>query len=158
VVAEICARLDGLPLGIQLAAARIKLLSPRKILDRLRRRLRLLHSGARNAPARQKTLRDAIGWSYDLLGEEERSLFRRLSVFAGGCTLEAAEAVCDPEEDFAEEVLDILASLIQPPHRRCAFALHLPQAGGRLAHRCGTSRHRPRTDLIRSSIPKPDPT
>jgi predicted ATPase len=112
VVAEICAHLDGLLLGIQLAAARIKLLSSREILDRLRRRLRLLKGGTRDAPARQKTLRDAIDWSYDLLGEEERPLFRRLSVFAGGCTLEAAEAVCDPEEGLAEEVLDILGSLM----------------------------------------------
>jgi predicted ATPase len=112
VVAEICARLDGLLLGIQLAAARIKLLSSREILDRFRRRLRLLKGGTRDAPARQKTLRDAIDWSYDLLGEEERPLFRRLSVFAGGCTLEAAEAVCDPEEGLAEEVLDILGSLM----------------------------------------------
>jgi len=112
VVAEICARLDGLPLGIQLAAARLRLLSPRAILERLQRRLRLLKGGTQDAPARQKTLRDAIGWSYDLLGTEERLLFGRLSVFAGGCTLEAAEAVCDQGEDLTEEVLDLLASLM----------------------------------------------
>jgi predicted ATPase/DNA-binding CsgD family transcriptional regulator len=112
VVAEICARLDGLPLSIQLAAARTKLLSPRAILERLQRRLRLLKGGTRDAPARQKTLRDTIGWSYDLLGADEQLLFRRLSVFVGGCTVEAAEAVCDPQEDLAEEVLDILASLM----------------------------------------------
>jgi predicted ATPase len=112
VVAEICARLDGLPLGIQLAAARLRLLSPRAILERFRRRLRLLKGGTQDAPARQKTLRDAIGWSYDLLGAEERLLFGRLSVFAGGCTLEAAEAVCDLGEDLTEEVLDLLASLM----------------------------------------------
>jgi predicted ATPase/DNA-binding CsgD family transcriptional regulator len=112
VVAEICARLDGLPLSIQLAAARTKLLSPRAILERLQRRLRLLKGGTRDAPARQKTLRDAIGWSYGLLGADEQLIFRRLSVFAGGCTVEAAEAVCDPEEDLVEEVLDILASLM----------------------------------------------
>jgi predicted ATPase len=111
VVAEICARLDGMPLAIELAAASLKLISPRKILERLRRRLRLLKGGPRDAPVRQKTLRDAIGWSYDLLGAEERLLFGRLSVFAGGYTLEAAEAVCDPGEDFSEEVLDLLASL-----------------------------------------------
>jgi predicted ATPase len=111
VVAEICVRLDGLPLGIQLAAARLKLISPRAILERLRRRLRLLKGGPQDAPARQKTLRDAIGWSYELLGEE-RLLFGRLSVFAGGCTLEAAEAVCDPREELTEEVLDLLGSLM----------------------------------------------
>jgi predicted ATPase len=96
VVAEICVRLDGMPLAIELAATRIRLLSPRAILERLRQRLRLLKGGPRDAPVRQKTLRDAIGWSYDLLGVEERLLFGRRSVFAGGCTLEAAEAVCDP--------------------------------------------------------------
>jgi predicted ATPase/DNA-binding CsgD family transcriptional regulator len=112
VVAEICVRLDGLPLGIQLAAARLKLISPRAILERLRRRLRLLKGGPRDAPFRQKTLRDAIEWSYDLLRAEERLLFGRLSVFVGGCTLEAAEAVCDPREDLTEEVLDLLGSLM----------------------------------------------
>ena len=99
-------------MAIELAAARLKLISPRAILERLRRRLRLLKGGPRDAPARQKTLRDAIGWSYELLGAEERLLFGRLSVFAGGCTLEAAEAVCDPGEDLAEEVLDLLGSLM----------------------------------------------
>jgi predicted ATPase len=111
-VAEICARLDGMPLGIQLAAARVRLLSPRAILERLRRRLRLLKGGMRDAPARQKTLRDAIGWSYDLLRTEERLLFRRLSVFAGGCTLEAAEAVGHTGDDLTEEMLDVLGSLL----------------------------------------------
>lgn len=110
-VTEICARLDGLPLGIQLAAARVKLLSPEAVLERLRSRLRLLKGGARDAPARQRTLKKAIGWSYDLLEAGERLLFGRLSVFAGGCTLEAAEAVCDTEE-LAEEALDVLASLM----------------------------------------------
>jgi predicted ATPase len=112
VVAEICARLDGLPLGIQLAAARVRLLSPREILERLRRRLRLLKGGTRDAPARQKTLRDAIGWSHELLGAEVRLLFGRLSVFAGGCTLEAVAAVCDTGDDLAEEMLDVLGSLM----------------------------------------------
>jgi predicted ATPase/DNA-binding CsgD family transcriptional regulator len=111
VVAEICVRLDGMPLAIELAAARLKLISPRAILERLRRRLRLLKGGPRDAPGRQKTLRDAIEWSYDLLGAEERLLFGRFSVFGGGCTLEAAEAVCDPEEDLTE-VLDLLATLM----------------------------------------------
>jgi predicted ATPase len=92
VVAGICARLDGLPLAIELAAARIKLLSPPALLARLDRRLQLLRGGAQDLPDRQKTLRNTLDWSYDLLEEQDRLLFRRLSVFAGGCTLEAVES------------------------------------------------------------------
>jgi predicted ATPase/class 3 adenylate cyclase len=100
-VVEICYRLDGLPLAIELAAARIKLLSPEAMLARLsgmagmQNSLKLLVGGARDLPARQQALRSTIEWSYGLLGEGEKALFRRLSVFAGGCTLEAIEAVCD---------------------------------------------------------------
>jgi predicted ATPase/DNA-binding SARP family transcriptional activator len=90
-VAEICRRLDGLPLAIELAAARVKLFPPRALLQRLDNRLKLLTGGARDRPARQQTLRGAIDWSYDLLDEAEKGLFRRLAVFAGGCTLEGAE-------------------------------------------------------------------
>jgi predicted ATPase/DNA-binding CsgD family transcriptional regulator len=108
VIAGICARLDGLPLAIELAAARIRLLSPRAMLARLDRRLDLLKGGARDLPERQKTLERTLDWSYDLLDPAEQKLFRRFSVFAGGCTLEAAEAVCDP----GGEVLEGLASLI----------------------------------------------
>ena len=93
-VAEICVRLDGLPLAIELAAKRIKLFAPPALLARLANRLMLLVGGAQNLPARQQTLRGTIDWSYNLLNPGEQMLFRRLAVFAGGCTVEAAEAVC----------------------------------------------------------------
>lgn len=111
-VTEICARLDGLPLAIQLAAARIKLLSPAAMRSRLASRLQLLTSGARDLPARQQTLRQTMDWSYDLLSEPEQKLFRRLSVFATGFTLEAAEAVCDTRQDLGLDVLDGLSSMV----------------------------------------------
>jgi predicted ATPase/DNA-binding SARP family transcriptional activator len=119
-VAEICCRLDGLPLAIELAAPRMKLFSPRALLGQLasypeRSRgagLKLLMGGPRDLPARQKTLRSAIAWSYDLLDPEEQRLFRRLSVFAGGCALEAARAVYDPEADLECDVLTRVASLV----------------------------------------------
>ena len=94
-VAEICARLDGLPLAIELAAARIRILSPQEILSRLASRLKLLTGGATNLPARHQTLRNTIDWSYDLLDEGEKHLFRRMAVFWGGRTIEALEAVCN---------------------------------------------------------------
>ena len=96
-VVAICRRLDGLPLALELAAARIRLLSPEAILERLERRLPLLVGGAADLPARQQTLRAAIDWSYDLLESAERRLFERLAVFAGGWTIEAADAVCNPQ-------------------------------------------------------------
>jgi predicted ATPase/class 3 adenylate cyclase len=112
-VAEICARLDGLPLAIELAAARIKLLPPKAMLGRLSSRLKLLTGGARDLPARQRTLRGTIEWSYDLLGEGERTLFARLAVFSGGRTLEAIEAVCDAEGDLPVDALDGVELLLE---------------------------------------------
>jgi predicted ATPase/DNA-binding winged helix-turn-helix (wHTH) protein len=111
-IQEICSRLDGLPLAIELAAARTKVLSPGAILDRLQRPLQLLTGGALDQPERQQTLRKAIDWSYGLLNDAEQRLFRRLSVFVGGCTLEATEAVCNTRRDLAIEPLDGLSSLV----------------------------------------------
>ncbi len=111
-VCEICARLDGLPLAIELAAARVKVLSPSSMLTRLASRLQLLTGGSRDLPQRQQTLRAAMDWSYDLLPAAEQKVFRRLSVFVGGCTLEAAEAVCDARGDLNLDLLDGMASLV----------------------------------------------
>jgi predicted ATPase len=111
-VAEICHRLDGLPLAIELAAARVRLLSPQAMLTRLERRLALLTGGARDLPLRQQTLRGAIAWSHDLLEPNEQRLFRRLAVFVGGFTLEAAETVCDLGGDLGIDPLDGLDSLV----------------------------------------------
>jgi predicted ATPase/class 3 adenylate cyclase len=99
-VAEICARLDGLPLAIELAAARTRVLPPQKMLERLGNRFKLLKGGPRDLPTRQQTLRGTIDWSYELLEEEEKILFGRLSVFSGGRTLEAIEEICDPEGEL----------------------------------------------------------
>ncbi|HTM90226.1 MAG TPA: protein kinase [Terriglobales bacterium] len=111
-VAKICARLDGLPLAIELAAARIKLLPPATLQNRLDSRLRLLTGGARDLPLRQQTLRGAIDWSYGLLDPAEQKLFRRVSVFVSGCTLESVEAVCDTKGDLGIDVLEGMASLV----------------------------------------------
>ncbi len=110
-VAEICRRLDGLPLAIELAAARLRVLTPHALLTRLNHRLELLKTGPSNLPERQKTLRNAIAWSHDLLDAGERALFRRLSVFAGGWSLDAAETVAGAD-DLPDSVLDILSSLV----------------------------------------------
>ena len=109
-VAEICHRLDGLPLAIELAAARVRVLPPQRMLAELSHRLSFLMGGARDLPARQKTLRDAIDWSHNLLTGSEQRLLRRLAVFVGGCSLEAIEAVCNSESDLP--VLDALESLV----------------------------------------------
>jgi predicted ATPase/class 3 adenylate cyclase len=112
-VAAICVRLDGLPLAIELAAARIRMLPPPSILARLEHRLQLLTGGGVDRDPRQQTLRGAIAWSYDLLDDGEQRLFRRLSVFAGGCTLEAAEAVANGAADLEVDVFDGVASLVE---------------------------------------------
>ncbi len=104
-MAELCRRLDNLPLAIELAAARTGVLSPQQILDRLSEHLDLL-KGGRDAEARQRTLRATIEWSYDLLSPEEQQLFARLSVFSGGCTLKAAEAVCEADVDSMQSLVE----------------------------------------------------
>jgi predicted ATPase/class 3 adenylate cyclase len=110
-VAAICARLHGMPLAIELAAARVKLLNPDVILARLEHQLNLLAAGARDLPARQQTLRGAIAWSYDILDEPLRRLLDRLAVFAGGFDLEAAEAIGGPSDELGTDVLDGLLAL-----------------------------------------------
>jgi predicted ATPase/DNA-binding SARP family transcriptional activator len=111
-LAEICRRLDGLPLAIELAAARVSALSVEQILQRLESSLKLLASGGRTGTSRQRTLRGALDWSYDLLAEREQTLFRRLSIFAGGWTLEAAEAVGTGDGVEEEDVTDLLSGLV----------------------------------------------
>lgn len=111
-VADIVARVDGLPLAIELAASRVRLLSVHELAARLRHRLEVLTSGPSDLPDRQRTLRATIDWSYELLGEDERALFRRLSCFVGGCTIDAANAVVSPENGASVDVLDGLAALV----------------------------------------------
>ncbi|MFJ6566862.1 AfsR/SARP family transcriptional regulator [Streptomyces sp. NPDC091292] len=123
-VAEICRRLDGLPLAIELAAARLRMLTPRQIADRLDDRFRLLTSGARTVLPRQQTLRAVVDWSWDLLDEPERTVLRRLSVFAGGCDLAAAEAVSGPA------ALDALGSLVDK-----SLVVAAPAADGAMRYR-----------------------
>jgi predicted ATPase/class 3 adenylate cyclase len=111
-IAQICVRLDGLPLALELAAARVRVLPPKTLLSRLDHRLKLLTGGALDLDERQRTLRATIDWSHDLLSQPEQRLFARLGVFAGGCRLEAAEAVCDNEID-GQDILDGLTSLVE---------------------------------------------
>ena len=112
-VAEICVRLDGLPLALELAAARIRVLSPQAMLTRLDQSLKLLTGGSKDRDQRQRTLRATIEWSYDLLTAPEQLLFARLGVFLGGCRLDAAEAVCDPDKDLGIDVFDGITSLVE---------------------------------------------
>ena len=111
-IAEICARLDGLPLAIELAAARIRTLSPQALVRRLDQRLTLLTGGPRDSDDRQRTLRAAIAWSHDLLTEQEKTLFARLCPFLGGCRPREVKAVCNPDGELGFDVLDGLASLV----------------------------------------------
>jgi predicted ATPase/DNA-binding CsgD family transcriptional regulator len=111
-VAELCRELDGLPLALELAAARSRALPPEAMLARLESRFDMLKGGRRDDPARHQTLRAALAWSHDLLGPAEQTVFRRLAVFVGGCDLDAAEAVCDPDGSLGAAALDILESLL----------------------------------------------
>jgi len=111
-VAAICRRLDGLPLAIELAAARIRVLSPQELLARLEHSLAVLTGGARDLPTRQQTLQQAIAWSYDLLTTGEQALFRWLGIFSGGCTLEAVECVCQAAGGSTADAFEGLASLL----------------------------------------------
>jgi predicted ATPase/class 3 adenylate cyclase len=122
-IAEICCRLDGLPLALELAAARSKYLAPQALLDRLEHRLQVLTGGPVNLPSRQQTLRNTIAWSYHLLEPAEQTLFWRLSVFVGGFAFEAAEAVCNASRDLPLDVLDGLASLLDKSLLRQAEGL-----------------------------------
>jgi len=133
-IAEICHQLDGLPLAIELAAARVNVFSPEALLARLEHRLAVLTSGPRDLPARQQTLRQAIAWSYDLLTPGEQVLYRRLAVFVGGCTLTAAEAVVgagglDPSLD----VVNGMASMVDKSLLR-----QEDKAGGECGHKGST--------------------
>ncbi len=112
VIRDICVRLDGLPLAIELAAARTSAFTVSQIAERLDDRFRLLSGGARTAMARQQTLRAVVDWSYDLLFEDERRVFERLSVFPGGCTIDAAEAVCAIDGLDPTDVVDSVTGLV----------------------------------------------
>ena len=112
-VADIVTRLDGLPLAIELAAARVRILAVETLRARLHERLAVLTGGPRDLPARQQTLRGAIDWSYDLLDEADRRLFERFAVFSGGASISHAESVCGAASDLGREVFDGLASLAE---------------------------------------------
>lgn len=127
IVADICRRLDGIPLAIELASSRVKMLTPKQLRERLDERFRVLTGGSRFLLPRQQTLRALIDWSHDLLDERERTLFRRLGIFVNGFTLEGASAVCSAEDLAELDVFDVLGSLVdkslvqaEPMGNRCA--------------------------------------
>ncbi|HEX8683161.1 MAG TPA: tetratricopeptide repeat protein, partial [Ardenticatenaceae bacterium] len=124
IIAEICVRLDGLPLAIEMAAARVRFLPPKNILSRLQHRLELLTSSARDLPARQQTMRDTVAWSYDLLDEAEKRLFRRIAVFRSGASLESIEAICNTAGDLQLDVLDGISALMDS-----SLLQHAPAGG-----------------------------
>ena len=128
-VAVICRRLDGIPLALELAAARLAGLQPLELADRVRDRFAVLTSGDRTAEARQRTLRSAVDWSHDLLTQQERVLFRRLAVFRGGWTLTAAEAVVTDTELPAQRVMELLERLVRQS------LVVLDQSGGHTRYR-----------------------
>jgi predicted ATPase/class 3 adenylate cyclase len=144
-VARVCSQLDGIPLAIELAAARVKVLPVAKIAERLDDRFRLLTGGSRTALPRQQTLRALIDWSYDLLSENERALLRRLSVFAGGWTLEAAETVCAGEGIEPGEVLELLTALVEK-----SLVLYEPQRADARYRLLETVRQYSRDRLLES--------
>jgi predicted ATPase len=111
-VAQLCHRLDGLPLAIELAAARVRVLAPEQILDRLADRFTLLSRGSRSAPERQQTLRACVDWSFELCSKPERMLWARLSVFVGGFELDAVEGICPDEHLPESDLLDLVAGLV----------------------------------------------
>ena len=145
-VAKVCRRLDGIPLALELAAARARVLSVEQIAERLDDRFRLLTGGSRTALPRQQTLRALIDWSYDLLSEPEKILFRRLAVFVGGWTLEAAEAVCSGERVESYEVLDLLAQLVDK-----SLVIAEEKSGAVRYHRLETIRQYAREKLFETN-------
>ena len=131
---ELCARLENLPLALELAAARVRVLSPEQLLDRLSGRLDLLKAG-RGVDARQRTLRATIEWSHELLDEDEQRLFARLAVFRGGCTLEAAEDVCDADLDVLQSLVDKSLVRVRAGDRFWMLETIREYAAERLEHR-----------------------
>ncbi|MGW2372104.1 AfsR/SARP family transcriptional regulator [Kitasatospora sp. NPDC001683] len=153
--AEICRRLDGLPLAIELAAARLRVMTARQIADRLDGRFALLTAGSRTLLPRQQTLRAVVDWSWDLLGKRERAVLRRLSVFAGGWQLEDAEAVCaDGTEVVAPEVADLLLSLVD----KSLLVADLTDDGGQPRYRMLETIHEYATERLAESAAERDAT
>jgi predicted ATPase/DNA-binding CsgD family transcriptional regulator len=129
IIAEICIRLDGLPLALELAATYLKLLSPQQLLMRLEHRLQLLTAGAADLPERQRTLRNALQWSYELLCEGEQRLFRRLAVFVGGCTLESVEGMYSMLAEDGNQILNNVRALLD---KQLLYQQHEGESGSRL--------------------------